>query len=310
MLAVLFSLCSSIPSISDISLTKEEFCSKAWRYDFECALDYMLSDDELQKIAPLAEKLRGEDCKDTAWNVLKWVDINMEYDTEKAYLPPPQIVIRGKDVEIYDSGRIIQTPSETLKLKRGICTDYAFLTLALLKYNGCEGYLVNVTFRERGEGHIAAAIEVNGTFFILDQHLPPFDPEGYYLKWAKDGREIETVEIYVGNTTIPLNSNQGYMIAEKDLRALESLLSKRFEEDGLRRDGSLNGEKLPQGYKEGYIFKLTLEMADYYHPEFEEHYADYIHDKLSESIENNYRAFNVVVSVSGSNLEVLLYLAT
>ena len=310
-LAILLTLCSSsMPPISEVSPSEEEFCSKAWRYDFKCAVDYLLSDDELKKIAPLAEKLKGENCKDTAWSILEWEDENLVYDVEKAALPPPQIIIRGRDVEIHDGGRAIQTPSETLILRKGICTDYAFLTLALLKYNGCVGYLVNVTFKDGGEGHVAAAVPINGTFFILDQHLPPLDPEGYYRKWAKDGKEIQKAEIYIGNTTMPLDTSQGYKVTEKDVLALEKRISKMFEEEGLKKDLRLEGKNLPYGYREGYILKLTLEMADYYHPEFEKHYAKYIYNKLSEKIEGSYRAFNIDVSISGCNFEVTLYLAT
>ncbi len=129
--ALLLTLCISPPAEE---LSREEYCSKVWRYDYECALNYVLSDEEIQKVASVAEKVKGEDCKDTAWKILEWEDENLVYDVEKANLPPPQIEIRGGEVEVYNTGRYIQTPSETIMLGKGICTDYAFLTLALLRY--------------------------------------------------------------------------------------------------------------------------------------------------------------------------------
>ena len=306
LLASLLVLCTSLPQEE---LSREEYCSKVWRYDHECALDYLLNDTEVQKVARVAEELRGEDCKDTAWKILEWEDENLEYDFEKANLPPPQIVVKGKDVEVYDSGRYIQTPYETILRGKGICTDYAFLTLALLKYNGCEGYLVNVTFENDEIGHVAAATLVNGIYFILDQHLPPLDPEGYLVKWLNEGKRIKKAEIIVdGNTTL-LELSKGYSASERDAESLESRLYSYFESMGMRRDPRLNGKVLPPNYRESYVLKFSLEMAEYYHPEFEKQYAEYIFKILEGEIKEGYRAFNLDVSISKGNFEITLYLA-
>jgi hypothetical protein len=304
--ALLLTLCISPPAEE---LSREEYCSKVWRYDYECALNYILNDEEVQKVAAVAEKLKGVDCKDTAWKILEWEDENLVYDVEKASLPPPQIVVRGKEVEVYDTGRYIQTPSETIMLRKGICTDYAFLTLALLKYNGCKGYLVNVTFENDDVGHVAAAIAVNGTYFILDQHLPPFDPQGYFIKWLRNGKRIEKAEIIDNNTTIPLNLSIGYVASDRDAKSLESRIRQYFKGTGIREDPRLNGEKLPLGYREGYTLKLSLEMAEYYHPEFERQYAEHIYKLLEESIEGRFKAFNLHLSIKGDVMEIVLYLA-
>ncbi|WP_456330266.1 transglutaminase-like domain-containing protein [Archaeoglobus sp.] len=306
LLASLLVLCTSLPAEE---LSREEYCSKVWRYDHECALDYLLSDTEVQKVASVAEKLKGEDCKDTAWKILEWEYEHLSYDFEKANLPPPQIVVKGEDVEVYDSGRYIQTPYETILRGKGICTDYAFLTLALLKYNGCEGYLVNVIFENDEMGHVAAAILVNGTYFILDQHLPPFDPEGYFIKWLNDGKRIKKAEIIIGGNTTLLDLTTGYSASEKDAESLESKLYSYFESMGMRRDSRLNGKVLPPGYREGYILKLSLEMSEYYHPEFEKQYAEHIFKVLKGKIEDRYRAFNLDVSINRGNFEMVLYLA-
>lgn len=304
--ASLLALCASLPTEE---LSREEYCSKVWRYDYECALDYLLNDTEVQKVASVAEKLKGEDCKDTAWKILEWEDENLDYDFEKANLTPPQIVVRGKDVEIYDSGRYIQTPSETILKGKGICTDYAFLTLALLKYNGCKGYLVNVTFENDEMGHVAAAIFVNGTYFILDQHLPPFDPEGYFVKWLNDGKRIEKVEIIIDNYTTVLDLTKGYSASERDTESLKSRLYSYFESMGMRGDPRLNGEVLPPNYREGYILKFSLEMAEYYHPEFEKQYAEYIFKIFKGEIKERYTAFSLDMSINKASFEITLYLA-
>jgi len=303
--ASLLVLCTSLPVEK---LSEEEYCSKVWRYDYKCALNYILNDTEIQKVSSVAEKLKGEDCRDTAWKILEWEDENLKYDFEKANLPPPQIVVRGREVEVYDFGRYIQTPYETIVKRKGICTDYAFLTLALLRYNGCEGYLVNVTFEKDDVGHVAAAIMVNGTYFILDQHLPPFDAEGYFVKWMKDGKKIERVEIVNENSTL-LELAEGYKATKRDAESLESRLCLYFESMGIKRDPKLSGDVLPGNYREGYILKLNLEMAEYYHPEFEKQYSEHIFKILKGKIEGRYRAFNIDVSVKNASFEVTLYLA-
>lgn len=78
---------------------------------------------------------------------------------------------------------------------------------------------------------------------------------------------------------------------------------------GMRRDSKLNGKVLPPNYREGYILKLNLEMAEYYHPEFEKQYAKHIFKVLKEKIEDRYRAFNLDVSINKGVFEVTLYLA-
>ncbi|WP_202318520.1 transglutaminase-like domain-containing protein [Archaeoglobus neptunius] len=305
-IALLFACCAG--QIAEFSsLSHEEYCSKVWRYDVECAVEHMLTDKEVSKVASLAETLKGENCKDTAWNILEWEDENLQYDYEKASLPPPQIVIGGGSVEVHDTGRRIQTPAETVSLRKGICTDYAILTLALLKGAGCDGYLVNVTF-EKGEGHVAAAILLNGTFFILDQHLPPLDPGSYYKKWLEEGRKVKFAEVYYGNTTVGLDFSHGYSLSESDADKLEMLVADMFRHTGLKEDPRLSGKMLPPGYRDGKVIKLTLGMAEYYHPEFKMQFARYIFKLLNEK-NDNFRAFNLKISVQKGGLEVVLYVA-
>jgi hypothetical protein len=292
-------------------ISKEDYCDKLWRYDIECAIDYMLSPDELQEISSIAEKLKGSNCKQTAWNVLEWVDKNIKYDYEKSSLPPPEVKISPAGVEVYNQERYIQTPSETALRGKGICTDYTFLIAALLLYNGCDPYVVNMTFEGGAEGHVSAAIEINGTYYFLDQHLPPLDPGSYYGKWLRDGRKIAEAVVYSLKGEDKMDFSVDFQITEKDLAKLEEGMNKIIgDEYGLRRDLRLR-EKLPVGYSEGKILTLIMEnMADYYTPEFRREIAGYIVDKLAneDSLES-YRSFKLDVDVSGNNLAVKLYLA-
>lgn len=194
---------------------------------------------------------------------------------------------------------------------KGICTDYTFLIAALLLYNGCDPYVVNMTFEEDSEGHVSAAIKINGTYYFLDQHLPPLDPGSYYRKWLRDGRKIAEAVVYSLKGKDKMDFSVDFQITEKDLAKLEEGMNKIIgKEYGLRRDLRLR-EKLPVGYREGKILTLVMEnMADYYTPEFRREIAGYIVDKLAneDSLES-YRSFKLDVDVSGNNLVVKLYLA-
>ncbi|MEM0351227.1 MAG: transglutaminase-like domain-containing protein, partial [Archaeoglobaceae archaeon] len=129
----LFLVCCTGVEIGKMS--KEEYCQKTWKFDLECALNHTLSDEEVQKISELAEKLKGENCKQTAWNALKWVEENLKYDYYKASLPPPTIITKGREVTVLNPERIYQTPEETMMLRKGICGDFAILTTAILIRN-------------------------------------------------------------------------------------------------------------------------------------------------------------------------------
>ncbi|WP_456469648.1 transglutaminase-like domain-containing protein [Archaeoglobus sp.] len=305
-------LCTQIGS-KDIS--REEYCEKLWRYDIECAIGYMFTAEELQKISEIAEKLRGSNCKQTAWNVLEWVDRNVEYDFKKASLPPPQVEISPVGIKVYNKERYFQTPSETVMMGKGICGDYAILTAALLLYNGCKAYIVNITFDGYSEGHITAAIKINNSYYFLDQHLPPLDAGSYYKKWLKDGRVIIEAVIYSVNGTSELldktDFSSDYQITLQDVLELKEEMTRIIESEYELKEDLRLGEKLPKGYTSGKILTLTMEdMADYYTPEFKKEFAGYIVDKLvSKEDTGNYRSFKLDVEVLGNDIVAKMYLA-
>jgi len=313
MFASLLLLCIQNGGINELSVneSKEKYCDKLWRYDIECAIDYMFTPENLKKISGIAEGLKGEDCRETAWNVLGWVDKNVEYDYEKSMLPPPEIEISPKGVEVYNQMRYIQTPSETILTGKGICTDYTFLIAALLYYNGCQPYIVNITFKENTVGHVSAAVKINNTYYFLDQHLPPLDPGGYYRKWVRQGRTILDAEVYSPNGSVDaVDFSDDYRMKNQDLADLIEDMSAIIKNKGLKEDSRL-GEKLPAGYSEGKILTLKMEnMADYYTPVFKKEFAGYIVDKILAGDELKiYRSFKLDARISGADLVVKLYLA-
>lgn len=308
-LALFAVMCISNSDVGSI----HDYCDKLWRYDTECAIKYMFTPQELEKISGIAERVRGENCKETAWNALKWVDENIKYDQEKAMLPPAEIVISPLGVKVESGERKLQTPSETVLLGKGICGDYAILTAALITYNGCTVYIANVTFANDDEGHLAAAVKINGSYFFLDQHLPPLDAGSYYKKWAGDGKTIVSVTLYSlnGSSTTLHDFSDDYTMTKADLEALENLVGKSLEKYGLKKDSRL-GKNLPAGYTTGRIITYTLpQFAEFYSPEFRSELAEYIVEQLAKSVNfEGFRSYRVEVQKSGGDLEVKLYVAS
>ncbi len=295
-------------------VSTKNYCDKLWRYDIKCAVKYMFTEKELEKISGIGEKVKGRNCRETVWKTLEWIDENIEYDQQKAALPPPEIVISPLGVEIVSGKeRHFQTPSETVLLRKGICSDYAILTAALLIYNKCPAYIANVSFVDDDEGHMAAVVIVYGSYYFLDQHLPPLDEADYYKKWLEDGRKIKQVTLYStdgSNVTIS-NFSSGHTMTKMDSKILESLVSKIMEGKGLKKDWRL-GETLPPGYRNGKIITYTFpKFAEFYSPDFRMELADYIVRQLTKSVSlNNFRSFNVDIQRSGGDLIIKLYLAS
>lgn len=100
----------------------------------EKAILFALDPKNLSNISDLATKLKGSDIKESSWNILKWEEENIEYDFEKAELPPPMIRIHstGRIEVVQGEENVFQLPSETISRRKGICGDYALLTASLL----------------------------------------------------------------------------------------------------------------------------------------------------------------------------------
>ncbi|BAA30427.1 transglutaminase-like domain-containing protein [Pyrococcus horikoshii] len=103
----------------------------------------------------------------------------------------------------YDFDRVkspityIQTPKETLRYKKGVCSDFALLVANILLDNNVSPvYIVHTVVRkEPSGGHAAAGIYVNGTLWILDWGSKPTKFQEY-LENIDRIWEIREVRIY------------------------------------------------------------------------------------------------------------------
>ncbi len=98
------------------------------------------------------------------WSVATWVANNVVYDDEKASKRLPGTY----------------SPLETVELGKGVCRDVAVLTTALLlSFDVQPVYMVSL----HDYLHMAAMIEVNNTYVVLDQAMPPSEV-GDYLQYV------------------------------------------------------------------------------------------------------------------------------
>ncbi|MCS7130873.1 MAG: hypothetical protein NZ872_05590 [Archaeoglobaceae archaeon] len=291
-------------------LSREEYCNKTWRWDLECALNETLSEKEVLKVAEQALKLKGKDCIENSWNVLKWVGENIEYDPQKAELPTPIIITKGKEVAIQNPERFYQTPLETLKFRRGICGDYAILISALLMNLDCKPYILRFEFEGEETGHLATAIFLD-QYYVLDQKLPPMDLGGYYKKWLMDGSKIVKIEVYdkgsfIGELKGDQISGFDHKFSDSDLKLLEDrireTIKKRLKED----------PEIQKSYLESAMVKLTfLNYAEFYTSTFSEKIAEIIAEKVIESIEKTnkkWMAFYIDLKANSGNIIAEVYL--
>ena len=121
-----------------------------------------------------------------AWRALEWADSNIKYDRSK---------LERKDYRLID-------PITMLKERRGICMDYtAFLVTALLSANVQPVYALVIS----NINHIAPAIKVNNTLFVLDQVLPPMEIGDYieYLLLGNIGK-VSLLKYWILNREVQL----------------------------------------------------------------------------------------------------------
>ncbi len=303
-----------------------------WRYLLKDALSCMLSKPELEVISPLAEKLKGEDIKWSAWNVLAWEGEWITYDWEKAKQPFAKVIVYpdGRQEVVEGQNNTIQTPYETIMLRKGICTDYTVLTDALLlamNYSPVYAMAINLT----DLGHATALVEIGGWYFVLDQHLPPMDLGAYYRYWERQGSRVINATLYritpggelavveeLGAVGGEEFLNQDYQMDGNDAGNLAiSMMNIFYEKLGIKADKSLlslSEGKLPEGYRAGWAFQVVFyDTADYYHPFFHGQYAEWLVSKAlsdEEFLEHLKKSDSlwVEVEIEGNDLVVTIYL--
>ncbi|NJE08857.1 hypothetical protein E3E31_10050 [Thermococcus sp. M39] len=307
-----------------------------WRYVLERAIPCALSKEELAKIKPLAEQLKGDSLQQSAWNILEWEKEHIQYDWEKASLPAPEIkiysngdfeIVRGKD-------NTIQTPYETIMKGKGVCTDYAILTAGLLLgMNYSPVYIFSINFTDSDVGHAVAVIKIEGWYFVLDQHPPAMDLGAYYRYWKENGKTISNATIYeitLVNGSAKVKNlgvvsgieflKQDYKFTDADAQAISGSLSSKLLKNfsNLRLDEklqSLSQGTLPNGYSEGKVWTFRFEkFVEYYNPLFHEQLINYLYDSIVSDPEvradlGQYSAFWIEIREEGENLKIILDIA-
>lgn len=322
--------CISYPRVSPtVNNTPTEVCEDADYYFLDSAIECTITPEEIGALLPIADELKEGEIREDVWKILEWEERNIKYDFEKAALPPAKITTypTGK-VEI-SGGSKIQSPSETVNLGRGICTDYTILTLALLfAMNYTEAYALEINFENSETGHAAALVKINGKFFVLDQKPPLMDLGSYYLHWKKvEGKTISNATLYrvlrgdraqVEKIGILYSSDflgEDYTFTNFDANRLAFGIMKRIESEfpDLKKDENLKSGK-PIGYSSGKRWVMTFpNFAMYYSPEFHEQFVDYIYSNLRDTPEiladlGDYSYFWVDVKAEGDDLKVELVL--
>ncbi len=138
-----------------------------------------------KNIKELSKQLKGKNVLETAYNILKWVDKNIKYDDEKA-----KEIIEGKNPKL-------RTPEEVLKDKKGICSEYSMFIDAILLNENIIPYYIIIKYKNKDIDHAVAAIKYNGTYYILDQHLPLVDLEHYIVSsYVCNNESFKEIDIY------------------------------------------------------------------------------------------------------------------
>jgi hypothetical protein len=329
--------------LSNLTLITPEFCKNEvyWRYSLEKSIYCALNERELLNISYQALELKGIDIKESVWNLLKWEKDTIEYDWDKASLPPPEVIFwsDGRVEVIKGKENIIQTPTETIQRKKGVCGDYAILTIALLVEMAYKPvYLLDIRFESDRIGHVAAAIRIDNQYFAIDQHPPVLDLGSYYKKWAEHrgdfgNKKILNITIYrvevkenrvvvanLENLTAEEIKQFDYTLKVEDLKAIQSTMMMLLEENfpNLRRDENLKDlEKrryLPLGYREGGSWKVQLPyFAEYYNPVFHDQFTKYLFEQMlrEEIVENltNSNRFWINVREEAGDLSITLHFA-
>jgi len=301
------------------------------KYVFEDALEAYLAPEELEKTKSFSYELNGDTIEDTIWNIVLFESENIEYDYVKADYPTPVIKywVNG-EVEIENPNNTIQTPIETLSLKKGICTDYALLTASvLLNLNYSPVYIL--TFESEGNpGHAAAAVNINGKYYIIDQQ-PPVLELFNYLDYKKNNEnyaiqnitfykiEIKDEKVYY---EVGFERVQDYDSESKkysDIPELSKYLMDNFENNyGLSRDYNIqyldSMEYLPKSYEKGATLKYFFTFPGY-DTVFNKQYAVWTFNHAVNNInEENYKISDynriwVRSSYDGEKLTVIVNLA-
>ncbi|ABR54004.1 hypothetical protein Mevan_0090 [Methanococcus vannielii SB] len=169
---------------------------------------------EIAKIKCFIGDLYSNSHIKTFWNVLEWLEHNISYDIEKSN----SIVVKNS--------QNLQTPFETIILKKGICLDYSILIMAILLNFGYDNfYLCTIKSRFKKTEHSVIVLKYDNNFLVLDNKLPLISFEDYISGLTINGNIIEDIGYYLIQ-----NFNQDYSIKKigctKELTSIRSSDSK------------------------------------------------------------------------------------
>lgn len=123
-----------------------------------------------------------------------------------SYLP----IFRGESgkskihklVEILsDTFKISLSVEKILKYRLAICRDYAKLTASVLFRLNLDFEVYFITIPR----HVAAAIKVNDTYYVLDQRLPIMTIDRWLIRWNQKKAEIFVSKVLKDSNGIPIS---------------------------------------------------------------------------------------------------------
>lgn len=172
-------------------------CSKPyWREWGPGVIKCDINESEIKAIMPVAEKVKGRNILETAWNLHRWEVNNTRYDYEKFIM-----VMAGAKVLL---------PHEFLQKREGVCEDYAVFNYAVMKALGYRDiYLAYIRMTSSIWGHAVLVFRYNGTYYALDWWGPQKIDANYARRWngalsiivLNDRGEIVS---YIGETPIEI----------------------------------------------------------------------------------------------------------
>ena len=277
----------------------------AW-YDLKKALTHHLQPKYLSEIdKDLIKSLCYKDIKQTIWKIAIWEENNIKYDYEKSEIKENATYItdsHGKIISINaNPKRKIQTPKQTLKRKKGICSDFAILTSALLLRCHHQPIYIFST-----NNHTFASVKINKNFYAIDQH-PPINELSEHLhslqKQYGPISKLQCYKIWMNNNKINLkeynlnwsgkrrtveSETEHKTISESIIKILSKYLH-IIPDENLKSNGKTF--YLPPSYKEGVILTITKEGVKIDNI-FKKQYGLWISYEIIKNFSNELKNYN------------------
>ncbi len=242
--------------------------------------------DEIEKLKPLANQLRGKDDYETVWNIIFWQEDNIRYDYSKLY-----------------NNHYVQSPTETLQLKRGVCIDYAILTACLLLAMDKDAYIFVVDGYGNTPGHAFAGTSINDMPYALDEVAPITDVNSNIKRMTKEypNLNLSTMRVYhlyIFDGKLYINKMNWYYVdasraltpeQKKEIEeAIINHLSKKYRLSPSSKINNMeNMRYLPYRFREGVYYYVPFDGNLYV--EFKEQYGRWIDRVLSGHVPLSFR---------------------